>query len=65
MRPAASTPVAWMCPCAQGQIHTSFQAGGMPRLAQPLDDVGLVDRLAVLVEIGEAAAAPDAPETGT
>src|SRR5687768_5440073 len=24
-------PVAWMWPCAQGQIQTSFQAGGMPR----------------------------------
>jgi hypothetical protein len=31
--------------------------------ADPLDDVGLLDRIAVLVEIGEPAAALDPPET--
>ena len=29
MRPAASIPVAWMCPFGCGAIHTSCQAGGM------------------------------------
>ena len=30
MRPAASTPVAWMWPRASFEIQTSFHAGGMP-----------------------------------
>ena len=27
---AASVPTAWRCPVGMGQIHTSFQAGGIP-----------------------------------
>ena len=65
LRPAASVPVAWRWPRGSGQIQTSFHAGGMRELGDPGERLGLVDALAVVVEVGEAAPAPDAADPGT
>ena len=65
MRPAASTPVAWMCPFGYGEIHTSRQAGGIDQLTA----AGPARRRSrtgapVAVEEGPALAASASPVPG-
>ena len=50
--------MAWMCPCASGQIHTSCHAGRDDQRLDPRDHLGVGDRGAGRVEVAPPAAAP-------
>jgi len=52
-----------MCPFGHGQIHTSFQAGGITRVLDAVELRG-GHRLAARIEVTKTATGADPPDAG-